>query len=927
MENDFQIYCKEHPNKPAVKYCTQCKSFICRECTFEKHGSHNSALQVLNLSSHPKEEMKKLGDLSKTQLSKAESVSFKCMNQVFHQAKYYCQDCKNYICKNCINKHDKGHNILEVKDIINQFNTVINDIISGNSGNESVKKEEIKVTEVKNNDNDNNNNKNITQIGVNEIDYEKCINKINNYILKLNELKINMINTFVKREKFAKDYIPILYEENSKKNINNQTQIQKTPEKPKESNNNSLDKNQYKEVIAQLSILYNNVKFEKDLNKIIQFYVDFQSLIQECYPSIIKGNDNIKKEHKNENITNTNVSNNGTFDINEVNKHINEINKSLLDKIDNEVNKLINNSELNKINENIKEGKEKYYNDLCKMVNITNAKINEEMDKISIPKQEGNIIIIQEQNNNNNVNVNINQNKIIESKTEVKEIIKEVIKEVPTLKKQYNKNELTHQKSVNELKIINHNLKKALTMQPPKNQLLNKPSQINKQRFNNSELRNLSVIHFVITSQNKNISKPENNKTIIQENKTTKDNNVINKQENKVNNPVVENKTPQINNQNNNLNNNTNQLKRQNVFKFESQTSIESIPEYINIEVNKDLLPYNDDDDEEEDIPFDKSKINLMDESTIQNIKNEIPNTINLIKEKLSQNEEINTILSEIPWEQRNFLELIVLGENNQKIYVFNPFIGKVEKIEIENNFTFPFHCTYINVFPYIYLTGGQEDEEDINIFYAFRRNGEKKLEINELPHMLNKRSNHSMIYIPNQNIIVVISGSKSSCEKYEFKTKDWINLPSLNKPRERPGTALINNYLYIFFGFERYKSRYLIDIERINIDNFKQWEIIVPNVQPNLMKKQAVGILNYKNIDNNDIIIIIGGVNSMRNECNETMSFDFNNNYVNRLLNTLPNDSAFVNMEFIQLFDGNFYNIDSNFELIKYNVSEESFS
>ena len=156
MENDFQIYCKEHPNKPAVKYCTQCKSFICRECTFEKHGSHNSALKVLNISSHPKEEMKKLGDLSKTQLSKAESVSFKCMNQVFHQAKYYCQECKNYICKNCINKHDKGHNILEVKDIINQFNNVINDIISGNSGNDSVKKEEIQVTEVKNNDNNNN---------------------------------------------------------------------------------------------------------------------------------------------------------------------------------------------------------------------------------------------------------------------------------------------------------------------------------------------------------------------------------------------------------------------------------------------------------------------------------------------------------------------------------------------------------------------------------------------------------------------------------------------------------------------------------------------------------------------------------------------------------------------------------------------------
>jgi hypothetical protein len=55
------------------------------------------------------------------------------MNHVFHQHKYYCKDLK----------------IIFVSDYINQFNNVINDIISDNSGNDNSKKEEIKVDEIK----------------------------------------------------------------------------------------------------------------------------------------------------------------------------------------------------------------------------------------------------------------------------------------------------------------------------------------------------------------------------------------------------------------------------------------------------------------------------------------------------------------------------------------------------------------------------------------------------------------------------------------------------------------------------------------------------------------------------------------------------------------------------------------------------------
>ena len=356
-----------------------------------------------------------------------------------------------------------------------------------------------------------------------------------------------------------------------------------------------------------------------------------------------------------------------------------------------------------------------------------------------------------------------------------------------------------------------------------------------------------------------------------------------------------------------------------------SSTQIVKTEEIKDSKLNE-YLDENQLEEEEEEIPIDKSTINLLSEETIENLKNELPNTINSIKEQIKEGKEINIILSEIKWNERNLLELISLGQKSQKFYVFNPFKGKIEEIEIENNFTFPIYNSYINILPYIYLSGGKDEGHDLNGFYALRREGEKKLEITKLPHMIEKRSNHSMIYIPNKKLILSISGSKSSVEKYDCLNKEWELLPNLSKPRERPGCTLINDYLYIFFGFERFKSRYLFEIERININDFSNWESLSPKIKPSLMKRQSVGIVNYIN-NNNNTIIITGGVNSLRNETIDSMTFDFEKNDVSKLLTPLPVESAFINIEFIQLFDGNYYNINVNNELIKFNKNEERFS
>ena len=1055
MDNSFIIYCKLHPTKQAVKYCKDCKIFICRECSFSNHETHNSSLQTLNIPSHPKENIKSLKELTKIKLSDYNSVTFKCMNQVFHQAKDYCQNCKNFICKNCISKHDKSHIILNLSDIFNQFNFLINDIITGEKNIE--KKSDEKIIEKKKEIN----------IHVNQIDYEKYINQIDDYIVKLNLLKNNLINIFAQREKFYKDYIVNLYEENEKKIIEK--------EKNKISNEIPLDNEEYKEVIAQFLILHDNVKFEKEINKIIQYYIDFQNLIRESYPKLIHHTDN----NNDSNLDNLNF-NFQNFNINEVNKQINEINKILLEKIDIEINNLFNNNELSNINKNIKENKEKYNEDLSKIVNLSNEIINEEMNKILIPKQK-----IFDENNNQ-------KNEVREIIKEIpKEIIKEVIKEVPkeiikeipqSIKQKFNENELIYEKLKNDIdyigiqkaipneskeiekivevpkevekivekivevpkeviveKIVEKEVEKIVEVpkevivekvvevpkeiekivevpkevekivekivevpkevekivekivevpkevivekivevpkeiekivEVPKEVIIEKivevpkevivekvvevPKEIEKivevpkevEKIVEKEVEKIvevpkevivekivevpkevivekiievpkeveKIVEKIVEVPKDEKNQPKEIEIIVPKKKF--DNNELSKS------LFIQSYIPSLYKKENEVNKETITLMNRN-----SSTQIVKTEEIKDSKLNE-YLDENQLEEEEEEIPIDKSTINLLSEETIENLKNELPNTINSIKEQIKEGKEINIILSEIKWNERNLLELISLGQKSQKFYVFNPFKEKIEEIELENNFTFPIYNSFINILPYIYLSGGKEEGQDLNIFYALRREGEKKLEITKLPHMIEKRSNHSMIYIPNKKLILSISGSKSSVEKYDCLNKEWELLPNLSKPRERPGCTLINDYLYIFFGFERFKSKYLFDIERININDFSDWERLSPKIKPSLMKKQSVGIVNYINKDNNNVIIITGGVNSLRNESIDSMTFDFEKNDVNKLLTPLPFESAFINIEFIKLFDGNYYNINVNNQLIKFDQNEEKFS
>ena len=83
----------------------------------------------------------------------------------------------------------------------------------------------------------------------------------------------------------------------------------------------------------------------------------------------------------------------------------------------------------------------------------------------------------------------------------------------------------------------------------------------------------------------------------------------------------------------------------------------------------------------------------------------------NLVKNGGRTRIQFQTLLREIPFEERGKVELMSIDQKNSSIHIYNELSNKID--EIKTTLKFPMHLSYINLPPYLYISGGKVNGKD----------------------------------------------------------------------------------------------------------------------------------------------------------------------------------------------------------------------
>jgi hypothetical protein len=110
MENKLSCIC----NKTAKRFCNQCRSYLCNNCTINNHSNHIKEVFKIN-SLYNTHNFSFINDLFGNDKPISE---FKCSIGVCcKESKYLCLTCQMYICDKCLkDKHQQDHNTKSLND-------------------------------------------------------------------------------------------------------------------------------------------------------------------------------------------------------------------------------------------------------------------------------------------------------------------------------------------------------------------------------------------------------------------------------------------------------------------------------------------------------------------------------------------------------------------------------------------------------------------------------------------------------------------------------------------------------------------------------------------------------------------------------------------------------------------------------------------
>ena len=255
-----------------------------------------------------------------------------------------------------------------------------------------------------------------------------------------------------------------------------------------------------------------------------------------------------------------------------------------------------------------------------------------------------------------------------------------------------------------------------------------------------------------------------------------------------------------------------------------------------------------------------------------------------------------NPIIGSPIFDNPDFFAIITFNTKSKELKFFN-FDSNISEISLLNKFNS--FTAYCNANGNLYISGGEnEQSEDFeksvieyNDFFCIDLNKlnsnnndineintnvngdnnslndikiKNEFNIKHLPNLLEPRTWHSMIFVP-EKYIFIVGGLTKSVEIYDIEKNILEKDSELNEMRSECTLCMVNNiYLYAFCGFLLHQT-FNCSVEKCNLrKSHRTWEYVNFNKSNNFLFIPSFFCVSYYK---NDEIILVGGNDSIEEQ------------------------------------------------------------
>jgi hypothetical protein len=247
-----------------------------------------------------------------------------------------------------------------------------------------------------------------------------------------------------------------------------------------------------------------------------------------------------------------------------------------------------------------------------------------------------------------------------------------------------------------------------------------------------------------------------------------------------------------------------------------------------------------------------------------------------------------NPIIGSPVFENPDYVAIITFNVKNKELKCFSSS-HKNHEFTLLNKFNS--FTAYCNANGYLYISGGEDEQSqdfeksaiEFNDFFCIdlnqlisnnnnyndnnlsdnltTTNEKNDFNVKQLPNLLEPRTWHSMIFVP-EKYIFIVGGSTKSVELYDIEKNILIKDSELNEMRNECSLCMVNNiYLYCFFGFQLHQT-FNCSVEKCNLrNNIRVWEYVNFNTNNNIKFFPSFFCISYYKKDD---IILLGGNDSI---------------------------------------------------------------